>query len=381
MTSENANELQSKTIDWLRFPLIIMIVAIHMPSPPLVDIQQVDYFNLSGTDICNIVITLILYILTYIAVPCFFMFSGFLFFYKVKEWNKNSYQSKIRSRLKTLVLPYLVWNLIAIGVGMAGQFINWEGNIWVYLDELCDKGLWRIFWNYREWGTTNTNIFGWVLPYYGPFLLPLWFLRDLIITVFLSPLVYYLVKHTKMYGIVLLGILYYTEIGIVVAEYNINQLITALFFFSLGSYFSIYGKNMVISLRKGQLYWFLATIICLVLSTYYHGDEMKKYFLPVYVISGVITAVNITSFLMERGKLKIYKTLSKASFFVYAVHTILVLEITNRLVGFIFSSDNTIILLIKFLIAPVLCAFICVGLYLLMNRFAPKLLRVLTGNR
>jgi peptidoglycan/LPS O-acetylase OafA/YrhL len=153
---------------------------------------------------------------------------------------------------------------------------------------LIDNGLWKIFWNYSEWGSTGTNILGWIIPNYGPYLLPLWFLRDLIIMVFLSPLVYYFVKYTKHYGIVLLGILYYTKIGFIIPGYSTGLFLTACFFFALGAYFSIHGKNMVISLRKGQLYWLLLAIISMVLSTYYDGCEIKKFFLPLYVLSGVV---------------------------------------------------------------------------------------------
>ncbi|MDR1222617.1 MAG: acyltransferase [Tannerella sp.] len=379
MTDENSDRLQSNTIDWLRFPLAIAVVFIHIN--PVVDMQGVDYFHFSGMDIYTVAGALISRVLTYVAVPCFFMFSGFLFFYKVRGWNRNIYRNKIKRRLKTLVLPFLLWNVIAVCVGAAIQLIKPEGDILGYIHELYDKGLWRIFWNCTEWGSTDTNIFGWANPFYGPYLLPLWFLRDLIIAVFLSPLVYYFVKYARMYGVVLLGILYYAQAGIAVAGYNINQLITALFFFSIGGYFGIYGKNMVISLRKGQLYWLLAAVVFLILSTFYDGSDMKKYFLPVYVISGVITTVNITSFLMERGKLKVYNTLSGASFFVYATHTILVLSVSRKLINFILPPDNMIILLIKFLVTPFLCAFLCVGIYLLMKRFVPKLLSVLTGNR
>jgi surface polysaccharide O-acyltransferase-like enzyme len=372
-------KLLINTIDWLRFPLAIAVVFIHMN--PVADMQEVDYFHLSGTDIYTVAAAFISQVLAHVAVPCFFMFSGFLFFYKVREWNRNIYRNKIKSRLKTLVVPFLLWNVIAVCAGAAMHVISSEGNISEYFNELYDKGLWRIFWNYKERGSTNTNIFGWVIPHYYPYSVPLWFLRDLIITVILSPLVYYFVKYTGMYGVVLLGILYYTQAGPVVAEYNTNMLITALFFFSLGGYFGIYGKNMVVSLRKGQLYWFLAAAVFMILSTYYDGSDMKKFFLPAYVISGIITMVNITSFFMERGKLKVCKTLSEASFFVYVTHNLSVLFIAKKLINFIFPSDNMIVLPVKFLATPFLCAFLCVGIYLLMKRFVPNILSVLTGRR
>jgi len=41
----NEMELQSKTIDWLRFPLAIAVVFIHMN--PVVNMQLIDYQNIT----------------------------------------------------------------------------------------------------------------------------------------------------------------------------------------------------------------------------------------------------------------------------------------------------------------------------------------------
>jgi surface polysaccharide O-acyltransferase-like enzyme len=373
------NELQSKTINWLRFPLVIAVVFIHMN--PVVDMQQVCYSSLSGMDIYSIVGALVSHVLTGIAVPCFFMFSGFFFFYKTEKWNRSVYLKKLKSRFTTLVVPYLLWNLIPIFISATAKTIKMDGSIWIYFNGLYDKGLWRIFWNYCEWGSTDTNILGWLMPCYGPYLLPLWFLRDLIIMVFLTPLIYYFVKHTKLYGIILLGILYYTKIGFIISGFSTSLFLNALFFFSFGTYFSIHGKNIILSLRKGQLFWGLLAIVSMILSTYADGGELKKYFLPLYVLSGVITAVNITSFFMERNKLKVSDTLSKASFFVYVTHRILVLSLTRELFNKIFYPESAIALLIRYITVPFICVCICLGIYYLMKRFTPKTLSLLTGNR
>ncbi|MDR1895717.1 MAG: acyltransferase [Prevotellaceae bacterium] len=378
MTNKLQNELQSKTIDWLRFPLAIAVVFIHMNI--VVDMQGIDYSSLSGHDIYTVSVALVSHVLANIAVPCFFMFSGFLFFYKT-EWNKKVYLNKIKSRTKTLIIPYVLWNIIAVFIFATLKLIKMDGSIAIYLKDLYDNGLCRIFWNYSVWGEHETNMLGWLIPHYGPYLVPLWFLRDLIIMVFLSPLVYWFVKYTKYVGIILLGILYYTKIGFIIPGFSTSLFLTAAFFFCLGAYFSVHEKNMVVSLRKGKLFWLLLAIVTLVLSTYYDGSEMKKYFSPLYVLSGVITAVNISSFFIERKKIKVSDTLSKASFFIYATHGILILSWTGRLFDKIFQSESVIILLIRYICVPLICVGICLSIYCLMKRFTPKILSLLTGNR
>jgi surface polysaccharide O-acyltransferase-like enzyme len=377
--NENIDELQSKTIDWLRFPLVIGVVFIHMH--PFVDMRGVNFLSFSSSDFYCIVGTWGSYVVTTIAVPCFFMFSGYLFFYKIAKWNKAIYLKKIKSRTKTLVVPYLLWNLILIFIYAALKLKKMDGSIWTFFNDLYDNGLWRILWNYNEWGSTNTNILGWIIPSYGPYHLHLWFLRDLIIMVFFSPLVYYFAKYAKHYGIALLGILYYTKIGFVVPGFSTGFFLTAFFFFSLGAYFSIHGKNMVMSLRKGQVFWLLLAMVTMVLSTYYDGSKMKDYFSPFYELSGVITAVNISSFLMERGYIRVRKTLSKASFFIYATHGTLVLAWAGKLFDAIFRTESSLLMIIRYFTLPLLCVLICLGLYCLMKKLTPRVLSILTGNR
>ncbi|GHU71028.1 hypothetical protein FACS189413_12190 [Bacteroidia bacterium] len=348
---------------------------------PIVDMQSVNYLSLKGMDIYSIIGTCLSHVATDIAVPCFFMFSGFLFFYKIDKWNKSIYIKKIKSRFFTLIIPYILWNLIPIMIDAAITLIKKDGNVLIFFNDLYDKGLWHIFWNCSEWAGTNTNVLGWPIPNYGPYLLPMWFLKELIVMVFLTPFIYYFIKYTKLYGILLVGIFYYTRIGFVMPGFSTYLFLLALFFFSLGAYFSIHGKNLVLSLRKGQYFWGLLAIISMVLSTIYDSREIREYFIPLYEISGVITAVNITSFFMERNQLKVSNYLSKASFFVYAIHAILILRWTIKLFDKVFNSENIIVLFIRYFSIPFICVCICMTIYYLMQRFTPKILNLLTGNR
>ena len=78
----------------LRLPLIIVVVFIH--KNPNVNMQYVDYFSSEWIDFYNVIGTLGSHVISHVAVPCFPMFSGFLYFYKLKVWNKSTYYYKTK---------------------------------------------------------------------------------------------------------------------------------------------------------------------------------------------------------------------------------------------------------------------------------------------
>lgn len=373
MEISNYSELQSKTIDFLRFPLMLMVVFIHNKHSEI-NMQSIDYKNFSSENLYSLIVTLGHFTLTNIAVPSFFMFSGFLFFYKTSVFTKKHYFDKLKKRIKTLLIPYLFWNTLVISISLVNAIKN--GEVTTFFIKLSDKGFFSIFWNYTSWDNSLIN-----QTYFGPALLPLWFLRDLILAVILSPLIYYIIKYTKFFGIIGLGLLYYFKLGDVVFDYNLNQLIVALFFFAIGSYFSLNAKNLVTSFRKVQIFLSLVAFISLIFSVYYYQTDIFKYIIPVYIISGVVTIVNITSLLIEKNIVKGVDLLSKASFFIYLSHTIFILHYSRGFLNKIIPFDNYIAQTTIYLITPLLCCTICVVLYLLLSKFTPKLTEIIVGGR
>ena len=373
MTKLNELELQSKTIDWLRFPLIILVIFIHIdlvstytPSSDNPFLNPNNYHQLIRT-------------IAAIAVPCFFMFSGYFFFNKTNEWNKKLYFLKIRTRLRTLLIPYILFNLAAIVCTILLKILKADGSIYPFLNELLDNCC-RIFLNYRCWtgDADNINMFGQPLPLYGPYLMTLWFVRDLFVMALISPIVYHFVKYTKIWGLGVLFFFFYTKIWIGIPGYSSRFFLTAFFFFSMGAYFSVNRKNLVITLRKYQVVWLTLAFITLALSAFCQYN-LKKFVHPIFILSGVISVVNITSFFMERGKLRVRELLSKASFFVYCTHNILILHYVQSIfrVGFrdIFGTLGTIFVFATYFIVPFVCAGVTLCIYLLMKRFMPRILR------
>lgn len=88
----------SRTISFLRFPLIICVISIHTVFTLDKSFEGYEYFKY------------ILGLFTSFAVPIFFIISSFLFFHGMQDFDISKWHDKLKSRVKTLVIPYLFWN-------------------------------------------------------------------------------------------------------------------------------------------------------------------------------------------------------------------------------------------------------------------------------
>lgn len=77
----DAQSLQSVTIDYLRFPMALAVVFIHSKGEPTIALP--DYAHFAGTDFFNLLRIVMSNVLTSVAVPTFFLISGFLYFLNV----------------------------------------------------------------------------------------------------------------------------------------------------------------------------------------------------------------------------------------------------------------------------------------------------------
>lgn len=108
MTQNTCNDkLTSAIIEWLRFPMTVMVVLIH---------QNMDFLNRDGSGMdqaFNILVSIGSHVLPSCAVPMFFLFSGYLYFYKMNGWDKDVFLNKTRRRVKSLLIPYVLWIILA----------------------------------------------------------------------------------------------------------------------------------------------------------------------------------------------------------------------------------------------------------------------------
>ena len=250
------DELLSKTISYLRFPLTIGVVFIHFNLSNGLGIRGVLY-GLNNPEWYYCIIHLVSDVLSRIGVPLFFLISGFLFFYR-KGFDGNIYKQKLKTRAKTLLVPFLLWNVIAI-IWYLKCFIPGLSSFYrpVEIQISFTRILSTFFCNTGNNGIIITAASsGPALGVY-PIDVPLWYVRDLMVMIILTPILYFLIDKVKQWFIVIIGLLWFTS-TIYLPKDNLIYLylemfITAAFFFSWGAFYSINKKNFVLCFRGNQI--------------------------------------------------------------------------------------------------------------------------------
>ena len=155
-------EEDSKRITSLRFLLMVLVIFIHNNGNEIANTVTTEAVKLFFSEI-----------IARVAVPLFFFLSGYLLFCKPRQYKKV-----LQTKIRTLLIPYLIWNSLVIAMFWIGQNAPFLSRF--FSDE-----------NNR---IANYSLFQWLdaflgLNYQGyPAAYQLWFLRDLMILTILYPI-------------------------------------------------------------------------------------------------------------------------------------------------------------------------------------------------
>ena len=210
MENTRTNSLLYKVINWMRFPLIVGVVMIHCMGTP-VNVEAIDFHHLTGADIYDLLRILCSNVVTRVCVPLFFFISGYLFFTRLNSWSWQVYGEKLKKRVRTLLVPYLLWITIAVIYVLAVKVFK-EG--WgVVPGFLQEHGYWHLYWDCFQLDVDRKSWLGMVVKSTTPFNYALWYLRDLMTMVVLAPAFYALFRYLRGWGLLLLAINYVSNMG------------------------------------------------------------------------------------------------------------------------------------------------------------------------
>lgn len=359
--------------------MALMVVFIHsagQPPPFQVDIAAVHACPLSGQSFYYFLRVAGSCVATHVAVPLFFMVSGFLLFYGVGEWNNEVYVRKIKRRMRSLLVPYLLWITLYIAFVLSLRAYS-AGSLEGLWQTFLDMGGFRTYWDTTVSGQGYYNWFGCTRPWTGPVLGPMWFVRDLFVLTLLSPAVCRLIRRFGKGYLLTVLFLYVSQLWVNVPGLSS----TAIWWFSLGAYMSIEGKDIVAVMRRhAALCHVLAAAGACVLTWYggRPGNALTQALYPVFVIFASASAVNVSSWLVETGRVAVYPLLARVSFFVFAAHCFF-LVFTDR--GFQWLSGSALLSSLYYLAVPFVIGLLCIVAYRAMDRLTPRLLGLLMGQR
>ena len=107
---ENLEKRQSEVIAAMRFPLMVLLLFAHVLPMTSIPIEM----NFSEMNVYHLFSEGISHNLSRIRNPLFFFFSGFFFFRKLEKWSLDFYHLQLKKRVISLLLPYLLWNILMI---------------------------------------------------------------------------------------------------------------------------------------------------------------------------------------------------------------------------------------------------------------------------
>ena len=367
------NNSTSGAIDALRFPCAVLIVLIHVFQVR----PDIGTFPFPFFDSLQILIS---QGIARIAVPVFFIISGYLFFSRLDKWDWNTYFGKIRKRVRTLLVPYLLWITLAILVELSISLFRhcFSGGA-SPVEFLSNYGWGWMYWNCaRHFVTFELNILGWAIPTAYPFDFPLWFIRDLIVLCLLAPVVHFLIRKTRGWILAILYPLCILQIWIPLEGFSAE----GWFFFTLGSTLRIYGQDLVDCFRRYRITSYIISAVALFLCVWSYGDNRAwEYSRRLLTLPGSIAAVNIVSSLLTKGIWKNKPFLSECAFPLFAAHTIRLPFLTGLVLDKLIPSRLGIALFAKYLLQASLIILVILLAFWLAKRFLPRTTALFTGYR
>ena len=349
------------TIELLRFPLAILVIWIHsqfgndiLISHPLLMTESMVFGKLLGR----------------LAVPTFFFISGYLFFYG-KEWNMAVYREKIKKRFRTLFIPYIIWNGLAILFLFLIQRLHL-----VSADKMvADYGLTDYLYSFWASGLINGASL-WEINYTAN--VSMWFIRDLICMVLLTPFLYYLLTKRRILPITLIGLLWVLDIP------SLPGLMwVSLFWFMFGSWLSINKFDLEDFIKKaiGCVFYYILPLYLISCAIAIHAYLSNLgYMLIAFnftILFGCPLLLYIAKFISDKG-FSISSSFLKSTFMVYASHIFIV---TIMMGGTKRYTNSDMMLSVIYLLAPAICCLIIVPINLFIDKWCPRLNSVICGGR
>lgn len=351
------NQQDSDIINLLRFPLIVGILFIHTIIIPFEDALNSGYLLLGNSE------HLFSIILPTFCVPLFFIFSGYLFFANITRFTFKSYVKKLKGRIHSLLIPYLFWNIVVILCYLLINYTTggYENPMTYSIVDFID-----CFW---------AGFGGFPIAY------QLWYVRDLMIMILLTPIFYLLIKYLKWGAIVVYLLAMIFKLGI--------PKIIPILYFGIGTYLGIANKS-ISSISKRLFYYCCFIAITSLLLLYCYGIKEIPLIQTLFVLSVSIVVIHCGNIYLARKSVLATKImrLSDDSFFIYVYHGFpiaitcsTVVLIISKLFGSQYSLVSDIIFTISFFIIPFIIAFLGIIIHRFLKLRFPRFTKIISGGR
>lgn len=292
------------------------------------------------------------------AVPLFFMISGYLFFYNINTL--NDVISKIKKRVKSLLVPYIIaaiffplFLLLIEQIPFAAKMSNGGGFIFEF-----QKPIINVFKNLFIAKDGDSS----------PLAFHLWYLRDLIMIVACSPILFYLKKYLKGEILCLiLFILSYIDTGIIQ--------FSSFFWFMFGATFL---KRID---KFNSLSWIVLYAIVLVIEMLF-PNNFTHLKIP-FTLVGIMGIWSMYDLIVKKSfSLKEHHYIETAcsfTFFIYLFHEP-TLNVVRKLLMLLLGRTS-LGFAINYMVSPWIFAILFIVIGYLFKKYVTRLYSICVGGR
>ncbi|WBY07954.1 acyltransferase [Sphingomonas sp. 7/4-4] len=354
MHSSLESETLYRRFDTLRFPLIILVIYIHNASIQATANGQA--LSVSSSPFNESVIYFFSQGIARCAVPLFYLMAGYLFFYRGTQPSRGRWD-KLRSRIYSLLIPYLIWNTLVLLLFLAGQSLpataSWFSG--------SHAGL--LSMNPAELGCEIIGCRQYPIAY------QFWFIRDLMILIVFSVLIGEWLR-PALWVLVPLSFLawlfQYWPVLMPSCE--------ATLFFLIGAGMARY-RISPFALDPWRWPAVVLAVVAFALSTGLRDAPVSWLLHVVATLAGLVAALSLSARTGPIGTAML--SLAPTSFFLFAVHepTLQVL----RKIGLRLFAATPAGALAVYILAPVAVAALGLALFALLQRTLPRMLAILVG--
>lgn len=341
----------------LNFPLIVGVVYIHAYSAEIIfGTTLLGPAELDG--VTDFIRKLMSQGIARLAVPLFFLVSGFFFFL---DSHGQTMVEKLRTRFRTLLVPYIFWTLGFAAIRLIGQSLPGIAPYCgaVALGDLTPAAL-------------VDAVFGFTR---APEAYHFWFIRDLMLLMLFSPLLQRVLRLcARPYLLVVFVAWIFGKWSLYIPD------VVGVLFFSFGGYCALRGYSLFAFDGYGR--WFVALFLPLLIADVLCYDAWYNVTLHrCTIVVGLVTVLYLSRFLLHHQRCEnALLRLGGASFFVYAAHEPL-LGIVRTLAFQLLPLDLPAVMLLLFLFLPPLVVAALVLVHRALIRLVPRGMRVITGGR
>lgn len=344
----------SKKITFLNVFLTFTIVLLHAKTPERWGLPL---------DMSNSFIYMIS-VLAQLGVPMFFFISGLLFY---RNCCFKEIERKLSSRVHSLLIPYIIWNILFVGIFFVLTHIP-------FIHEKMHMG--------NVLNDPIEIIYAIINAKYTV----LWFVKDLIIFCALSAVIFLALRKKAVAYIVLILSVFNALMGNAVGSYGYENIFM---------WFPMYFSGAIIGrfyLDKSMIYGDLSSIlkkkmhgkilILILISVFMflyaisvnNSDNLFYYRLFTPIILWILTDLLLKDFLMKKFQVKPWMSYM---FFIFCTHQF-ILNVLQKLIV-LFFPPTPLVLNITFILSPIIVILLLIGFAKFLSKY--KFYYYLSGGR